>query len=109
MFMTEMFLIILMLLLIESVFYKKIIFVVFGNLFVGLGSDIIRKSNLWFPKSGLEVLEIAESIRKIVAWNRYKDGYDGVVISNSLCIKSARARSPTRVDRGDSYNYTRIK
>lgn len=74
------------------------------DLFVGLGNDIIRKSNLWFPKSGLEVLEIAESIKKIVAWNRYKTGYDGVVISNSLCVKSARARSPTRVDIGDSYN-----
>jgi len=66
-----------------------------GNLFVGLGDDIIRGSNLSFPRNRLEVP--GSVVTKIIC--RCEDRLSRMLVttvSNNLYVKSAKARSPTQ-------------
>jgi len=93
MLMFMLFLIVLTFLLIE-VSYKKIIPIVSGDLFVGLGNDIKNR------------LEVPESVvAKIIC--KCKDRISLMLVttvSNNLYAESVKARSPTSVDGRDSYS-----
>ena len=83
------------------VHYKKTIPIIDMDLFVDLKNDIIRESSISFPKSRLEIPGLT---KWIVTQSICKNGHEDGAISNDLCCKSARARSPTQFNKIGNLN-----